>query len=73
MSTPSTQLPSKQHSSAEEPELFGEMVDSVAGKVQDESGTSCFRAKKQGNAQRMKATYQKDAEASLKGLLLAKK
>lgn len=57
----------------EEPELFEEMVDSttMAGKVQDESRTSCLGARKQGNAQRMMGINQKDAEANLKGLPLA--
>lgn len=71
ISTPSTQLPSKQHSSMKESELSGEMVDSraMAGKVQVKSGTLCC-ARKQGNAHRMMGTYQKNAEASLKKLQL---
>lgn len=58
----------------EERELFGEMANSatMAGKVQDESRTSCFGARKQGNAKRMTGIInQKNAEASLKGLPLA--
>lgn len=60
--------------STEKPELFREMADSraTAGKVQDEPGTS-YCERKQGNSQRMMGIYQKDADASLKGIPQANK
>lgn len=50
------------------------MADSRAGagKVQDEPGTS-YCERKQGNSQRMMGIYQKDADASLKGIPQANK
>ena len=74
MSTPSTQiLVPTNHSQWNKPGLLRETAHSRAGstKVQEEAGTPCD-GREQGNTQKMIRTHQKDTEANLKDLLMAK-